>query len=67
MSKNWPNDVRVGCKAPSNLVELRYFKLISEAKINEFENSFEQANWKRHNLVFSVLYIFEMWSRIFRY
>ncbi len=44
MSKNWPNDVRVGCKAPSNLVELRYFKLISEAKINEFSNSFEQAN-----------------------
>ncbi len=33
MSKNWPNEVRVGWKAPSNLVELTYFNLRSEAKI----------------------------------
>jgi hypothetical protein len=33
MSKNWPNDVKVGCKASGNLVEIKYFKLRFEAKI----------------------------------
>jgi hypothetical protein len=37
MIKNWPNDARVGCKAPSNLVELIDLK----HELREFEGSFE--------------------------
>jgi hypothetical protein len=42
VNKNWPNDVKVGCKAPSNLVELIDSETNLEDKLNEFEGSLEQ-------------------------
>jgi hypothetical protein len=41
VSKNWPNDVRVGCKALSGLLELIDCE-IDLQKLDEFESSFEQ-------------------------
>ncbi len=41
MSKNWPNDVRVGCKAHFNLLELIDCE-IDLKELDEFEISFEQ-------------------------
>jgi hypothetical protein len=41
MIKNWPNDARVSCKAPHNLVELIDLKLDLKHELNEFEGSFE--------------------------
>lgn len=41
MGKNWPNDTKVGCKAPSSLVESMDSKIVLEKKLNEFESSFE--------------------------
>jgi hypothetical protein len=41
MTKNWPNDVRVGCKAPSSL--LKFIDCEIDLKVlDEFESSFEQ-------------------------
>jgi hypothetical protein len=40
-NKNWPNDVRVGCKAPSSLLELIDCE-IDLKELDEFESSFEQ-------------------------
>jgi hypothetical protein len=40
VSKIWPNDVRVGCKTPSSLVELINFEINLE-ELNEFESSVE--------------------------
>jgi hypothetical protein len=37
VNKNWPNDVKVVCKAPSNLVELTDSEIDLEDKLNEFE------------------------------
>jgi hypothetical protein len=39
MNKNWPNDPRIGCKSPSNLVDF------IESDLNlkeEFERAFER-------------------------
>jgi hypothetical protein len=41
MNKNWPNDVRVCCKAPSCLLELIDCE-IDLKELDEFESSFEQ-------------------------
>jgi len=41
MTKNWPNDVRVGCKAPSSLLEFIDCEIDLKV-LDEFENSFEQ-------------------------
>jgi len=41
VNKNWPNDVKVGCKAPSNLVELIDSETNLEDELNEFEGSLE--------------------------
>jgi hypothetical protein len=41
MITNWPNDAKVGCNAPSNLVELIDLKLDLKHELNEFEGSFE--------------------------
>ncbi len=41
MNKNWPIDVRVNCRLPSNLVELIDFELDSSQKIIEFEESWD--------------------------
>ncbi len=41
MSKNSPSDLRVGCKPPSNLVELIQTYLDFEKDLEKFEDSFE--------------------------
>jgi len=41
VSKNWPSDLRNGCKPPSNLVELIQTDLGFEEELEEFEGSFE--------------------------
>jgi hypothetical protein len=41
---------RVGCKAPSSLVELIDCKLILEKKLNEFESSFDLSEKKKRAL-----------------
>jgi hypothetical protein len=41
VSKNWPSDLRNGCKSPSNLVELIQTYLGFEEELEEFEGSFE--------------------------
>ncbi len=46
VSKNWPNDVKVGCKAPSTLTKLIYSKIDLENELDEFDGSFE---WKELN------------------
>jgi hypothetical protein len=28
VNENWPNDLRIGCKAPSNLVELGLLQIL---------------------------------------
>jgi hypothetical protein len=33
VNKNWPNDLRIGCKSPSNLVELIEKDLELEKKL----------------------------------
>ncbi len=47
VSKNWPNDARVGCKAFHNLVELIDYKLDLKYELDEVEGSLEQMNCKR--------------------
>ncbi len=41
MNKNWPSDLRDGCKLPSNLVELIQTNLSFENDLENFEGSFE--------------------------
>ncbi len=41
MNKNWPNDDRVGCKSPSNLVELIKTTFDIKEKLKKFEGAFE--------------------------
>jgi len=41
VNKNWPNDVRVNCKFPGNLVKLIDFELDSSQKLIEFEESWD--------------------------
>ncbi len=40
MNKNWPNDFRINCKSPFNLVEL-IEKDFNFEIVEEFEDSFE--------------------------
>jgi hypothetical protein len=42
VSKKWPNDLRVGCKSPSNLVAFIESDLNLEKKFEEFERAFER-------------------------
>ncbi len=42
MNKNWPRDLRDGCKPPSNLAKLIQTNLSFEKQLEEYENSFEQ-------------------------
>jgi hypothetical protein len=42
VNKNWPNDAKVGCKAPNNLVQL-----IILHELNEFGDLFEQDELKK--------------------
>ncbi len=41
MSKNWPSDLRDGCKLPSNLLESIQTNLGFEKELEKFEGSFE--------------------------
>jgi hypothetical protein len=41
ISKNWLDDAKVGCEAPSKLRELTYFEIDLEQESDEFESSFE--------------------------
>jgi hypothetical protein len=43
VSKIWLNDVRVGCKTPSSLVELINFEINLE-ELSKFEGSFSEKN-----------------------
>ncbi len=40
LNKNWPNDVRVGCKSPNDLVEFIEMNEQLEEKLQEFEGEF---------------------------
>jgi hypothetical protein len=42
VNKNWPNDLKIGCKSPSNLVEFleKDVNLIEE--LENFESEFEK-------------------------
>ncbi len=42
MSKNYPNDPRIDCKSPSNLVELIEKDLDFEEELEKIEGSFKQ-------------------------
>ncbi len=42
MRINWPNDLRNGCKLPSNLTKIIQTYLSFEEELNEFQYSFEQ-------------------------
>jgi hypothetical protein len=41
LNKNWPSDLRVCCKSPSNLVELIQRDLDFEEELEKFEGSLE--------------------------
>ncbi len=42
MSKNWPNDLKVGCKSPSNLVEFIEVNWDLEKELEQFEGDFKR-------------------------
>ncbi len=42
VNKNWPNDPRIGCKSPSNLVEFLEKDVDLEEELKEFEGEFER-------------------------
>jgi len=39
---NWPKDPRIGCKSPSNLVDLIEINLNLEEEFEKFERAFER-------------------------
>jgi hypothetical protein len=41
-NKNWPNNPRIGCKTPSNLV---WLIAIIEKRLEKFKGSFEGMNY----------------------
>lgn len=45
VSKNCPNDVKVGCKDPSTLIKLIDSKIDLEEELDEFDGSFNEKNW----------------------
>ncbi len=67
MNNNWPNDAKVGCKAPSNLLDLIVFELNIKYEFDEFEDSFEQNELKEdfYFYFFWSFYIFEICDHIF--
>ncbi len=42
MNKNWPNDIKIGCKPFSNLVELIEANAKLKEGLEEFEKPFEK-------------------------
>jgi hypothetical protein len=41
VNKNWPNDLKIGCKSPSNLLEFIEKDVNLENQLEEFEGEFE--------------------------
>ncbi len=42
VNKYWPNDLRIGCKSPSNLVEFLERDVDLEKELDELEGEFEK-------------------------
>jgi hypothetical protein len=42
VKKNWPNDLRVGCKFASNLIKFFERDIDLEEELEEFEGDFEK-------------------------
>jgi hypothetical protein len=42
VNKNWPNDPRIGCKSPSNLLEFLERDMDLEEEFKKFEGEFER-------------------------
>jgi len=42
VSKNWPNDPRVGCNSPFGLIELIEADVTLEEELEQYENEFER-------------------------
>ncbi len=42
VNKNWPNDLRIGCKSSSSLVEFIETNVDLKEEIKEFEATFEK-------------------------
>ncbi len=42
VSKNWPNDLRVGCNSSSTLIELIEADLALEKELEQYEGEFER-------------------------
>ncbi len=42
VNKNWPNDPRIGCKSPSNLVEFLEKDVDLKEELKKFEGEFAQ-------------------------
>ncbi len=42
VNKNWPNDLRIGCKFPYNLLEFLERDMDLEEELEEFEREFER-------------------------
>ncbi len=42
VNKNWPNDYKIGCKSPSNLLELIGIDADLEEELEQFEGAFER-------------------------
>ncbi len=41
-NENWPNDLRIGCKSPCNLVEFLEKDVDLEEELEKFEGEFER-------------------------
>ncbi len=42
VNKNWPNDPRIGCKSPSNLLEFLERDIDLKDELEKFEGEFER-------------------------
>ncbi len=42
VNKNWPNDLKIGCKFPSSLVEFLEKDVDLKEQLEEFEGEFER-------------------------
>jgi hypothetical protein len=48
VNKNWPNDVRVGCKNLFNLVEFMKIEIDLKEGLRVFERSFEEDEMEKN-------------------
>ncbi len=45
VSKNWPNDPKVGCSSPSSFIELIEVDLVLEEELEQYENELNEMNF----------------------